>query len=199
MLAEIISNTEVVAVSVITLFLIYVVVVYTLIFRNKRRSYEKRMRLIDAISAGVDNETLCSVEDFVNIYKGIYGINSNYQRGLPRVLRKYTVNLVSASKQDASVVKKRKEFINNIIKQIEAEIPFSNLPATERNLVLDIIHFIKENDEASATNKIEDLAGLIQVRQESLNRVEAMNKWSIPLAIIGSILTILFGIISIFK
>lgn len=199
MLAEIISNTEVVAVSVITLFLIYVVVVYTLIFRNKRRSYEKRLRLIDAISAGVDNETLCSVEDFVNIYKGIYGINSNYQRGLPRVLRKYTVNLVSESKQDASVVKKRKEFINNIIKQIEAEIPFSNLPATERNLVLDIIHFIKENDEASATNKIEDLAGLIQVRQESLNRVEAMNKWSIPLAIIGSILTILFGIISIFK
>ena len=107
MLAEIISNTEVVAVSVITLFLIYVVVVYTLIIRNKRRSYEKRMRLIDAISAGVDNETLCSVEDFVNIYKGIYGINSNYQRGLPRELRKYTVNLVSASKQDASVVKKR--------------------------------------------------------------------------------------------
>ena len=43
------------------------------------------------------------------------------------------------------------------------------------------------------------MAGLIEARQDSIERLEKSNKWAIPLAVIGLFLTIVFGVISIFK
>jgi len=45
--------------------------------------------------------------------------------------------------------------------------------------------------------KLSALAGLIETRQDSLEKVQDKNKWSVPLAIIGCILTAIFGIASV--
>lgn len=199
MLVNLITNAENFSILVVFVAVLYVYFLFAAIRRNKRIRRKMREDLYSAISIGIDNETLVNVKDFINIYKGIFGANDNYRFGLVDSLREYSVREIASLVNDPTLAKKRKEIIDPIIDQIEAEVPFSDLPSSERSLLLDIVRFIKIKDEESATKKIEDLAKLIQVRQDSLSRVQAANKWSIPLAVIGAILTILFGVISIFK
>jgi hypothetical protein len=58
---------------------------------------------------------------------------------------------------------------------------------------------VRAGDKDSAAKKLEDLEGLIEVRQDALERLQNSNKWSIPLTFIGLVRTVVFGIISLIK
>lgn len=170
--------------------------------RTKQRRRLKEFKLHNAISTGLSNETLVTVEDFVNVYKGVHGLGADdisYRAGLAKVLREYIVQVVSDDEVDPQQAKQLKSSASAVLARIEAESPFADLPPAERNLLIDVGGFVKANDQQSALRKLEDLAGLIEVRQDSLERVQSSNKWSIPLATVGLVLTIVFGLISIFK
>ncbi len=64
--------------------------------------------------------------------------------------------------------------------------------------MIDINQFIQVGDQPSAFRKLENLAGLIEARQDGFERLQNSNKWSVPLAVIGLILTIIFGVFSLF-
>lgn len=167
---------------------------------SRERRNKRQEALHNAISRGLLNGALETVEDFVNVYKGVHGLSADditYRAGLGRNLREYLVRLVSDDKMEAKDVRLLKEKINVILKQIEAEAPFADLPAAERNLIIDVQKFVGSGDVHSANQKLQDLAGLVEVRQDALERLQASNKWSIPLAIIGLVLTVIFGIVSL--
>jgi hypothetical protein len=87
--------------------------------------------------------------------------------------------------------------IKELLRLIETETPFAGLPAAERNLVLDARKFIETNELGAATQKVDDLANLIEARQDAYEKLQSSNKWSVPLAIIGLVLTVVFGVMSL--
>ena len=202
-LLDLASSKELVAVVVGTIAT--VVYAYTLkrfLLSSRERRAIRSLKLHKAISSGLHNGTLLSVEDFINVYKGVYGLGADdisYRAGLAKALRQYIVWVVSGDQLEQADATRLKDSATSVLTRIEAESPFADLPPAERNLLLDVDRFIKAKDESSAMSKIEDLASLIQVRQDTLERVQSSNRWSIPLAIIGLILTITFGLVSLVK
>ena len=87
--------------------------------------------------------------------------------------------------------------ITDFINTNEKISPFSDLPETERNILNDINAYNKIGDNESIVRKINELSSVIITRHEQQKKIESLNRWSIPLAVIELILTIIFGIISI--
>ena len=169
---------------------------------SRERRKKTQFELHQTISRGLLTGAIDSVDDLVNLYKGVHELGADdvsYRAGLSKALRAYLVQIVSDSSLEPSEAKRLKETVNRFLQQIEAEAPFADLPAAERNLVIDVQKFMNAGDNPSANRKLEDLAGLIEVRQDALTRLQNSNKWSIPLAVIGLVLTIVFGVVSLIK
>jgi hypothetical protein len=196
------SEKFIISLSTAFFTVLYVLTARLLLLRAKKRRKDRQRRLLKTISVGLSNGTLTTIDDFVNVYKGIYGLEGediNFKAGLANRLREFLVHLISSGNYDSDQVTTIKGKVTEIIDTIEAGNPHSSLPTAERNLIIDAQKFITHNDNTSAIEKLNNLAGLIEVRQDSLNRAQASNKWSIPLAVIGLVLTVIFGVISLFK
>ena len=203
MLTEMLHNKEVFTTLAAVIFtVIYAFAAKSFLLRSRERRKWRETQLNDAISQGIRSGTLETVEDFINVYKGVYDVGADdvsHRAGLARVLRQYITKVISDSSVEAGETKKLKTFATAVLKRIETESPFAELPAAERNLLLDIDRFIRANDRDSASTKLQDLASLIEVRQDAMDRLQSSNKWSVPLAVIGLVLTVLFGIVSLVK
>ena len=180
----------------------YVFAAQMFLLKTRERRIRRKQELHNAIAKGLLNGSLETVEDFANIYKGVHELSVDditYRAGLGRALREYLVKLVSSDDIEPKDVRFLKEKINVILKQIESEAPFADLPAAERNLIIDVQRFVSSGDANSANQKLQDLAGLVEVRQDALERLQNSNKWSMPLAVIGLVLTVVFGVVSLLK
>lgn len=201
--SEMLRNKEVFIALLTAIFtVIYALAGKHFLLVNRERRKEREKKLYESISQGMRTGTLESVEDFINVYKGVYDLGADdvsHRAGLARVLRQYITKIISDDSLAPIDAKKLKAFATAVLKRIEAESPFIELPPAERNLLLDIERFIKANDAANASVKLQDLAGLIEVRQDAMVHLQSSNKWSVPLAVIGLVLTVIFGIISIIK
>lgn len=180
---------------------VYALAAQTFLFRARERRRIRELGQQEAISKGMLNGTIESIEDLINVYKGINELGADditYRAGLSKFLRAYLAKIVSSDELTTDQIKELKEKVNAFLKKIDEESPYVDLPAAERNLIIDIQKFITVGDKNSAYTKLEDLAGLIEVRQDGLVRLQNSNKWSIPLAVIGLVLTVVFGVVSLF-
>ncbi|PWB73101.1 hypothetical protein C3F09_05710 [candidate division GN15 bacterium] len=170
----------------------------------RRKRDEEKSAFLEAVSQGLMDDTLHTLQDFANIYKGVHGLSSedfSYRYGLVRQLRMFLVDLVM--KKTEIKAKDRivavKDVLTRFISEIEESEPFAGLPNAERTLITDISRMIESGDTHGANQKVKDIAGLIEARQEELALVSKANKWAIPLAIIGTVFTLVFGFVSVFK
>jgi hypothetical protein len=178
---------------------IYISLAYLYVSRIRRRRLDKDLRLQRSISMGLTNGQVEGVDDLVNLYRGVTNSSDDdvsYKAAVSRVLRRLLVSL--ASEPENNDQKRRLKFkIKELLNQIEAETPFADLPPAERNLVIDTKRFIQGNELQAAIQKVDDLANLIEARQEAYEKLQSANKWSVPLAFIGLVLTIVFGVASL--
>ncbi|SCM88437.1 hypothetical protein [Bacillus mycoides] len=171
--------------------------------RTKKQTIKKEKdNFYEILINGLEMQTINTIEDIYNIYKGINDFdleNENYRYNLNKLLRKFLVKLYSEEMKDIKPeqIKEWKIKIDGFIKKNEELSPFSELPPAERGMMNDIISFLDKSDNESIRRKLIELAGVIQVRKEELDKIENLNKWSIPLAIVGLLLTIIFGIASL--
>jgi len=168
---------------------------------KKRRRKEEQTSMFQTVSAGLANGTVTAYEDVVNVYKGIRRLSADdlsYRAGLAAFLRELLVEIVSGKigEQHKDLVA-LKEKVTSFLRQAEEEAPFADLPDVERSLISDLAKFAETNDKESLTRKLDELASSIQVRVQEHARSEKLNKWSVPLAVAGLVLTILFGIASL--
>ncbi len=180
----------------------YVIVTYLFFNLKYKIETKRKLKLYKAISVGFQNATVDSMTDLTNLYKGVYNLgtdDTSHIPGLTRILRQYLVSLISENHLDTAEILKLKEKANGLLKQIESDIPFADLPTTERNLILDIQHTLNYDDKSIALQKIQELAGQIEIRQNALKSLQRSNRWSIPLAIIGLVLTLFFGVVSLIQ
>jgi len=177
----------------------YFALVFSATVVTARRRRERQTRLKRAVSIGLVNGQITGVDDLVNIYRGVTNASDDdisYKLGVTKILRSLLVTLASNSEAGRPETELRAK-IKRLLAEIQQQTPFADVPAAERNLILDAREFIERNELNAAKQKIGDLAGLIEARNEAYTKLQSANKWSVPLAIVGLILTVVFGVASI--
>ena len=179
-------------------------VTYLLRRRREKRKEEKR-NFHRTLLAGLKSGAVSDIEDIINLYKGVTGIHADdasYRYDLSRQLREFLVDLVSGDLDDElddQAVIEWKNKITDFIKTNEETSPYSDLPPAERNVLNDMSVFLQKDDKESARQKLSELGGMIQSRYDDILKLKRVNKYAVPLAVIGMVLTITFGLLAIFR
>jgi hypothetical protein len=192
--------------SMIAVFTVmYSYTVTYLLRRRRERLKEQKRNFHKTLLAGFKSGAITSMEDVVNVYKGVSGTSPDdlsYRYGISRQLREFLVDLLSKDlvpEIEDSVVVEWKEKISSFIKTNEEISPYADLPSAERIVLNDITSFLERQDIDSTRRKLAELGGMIQARHDNILKIQNVNRYSVPLSVIGMILTIAFGLIAIFK
>lgn len=175
--------------------------------RRKLRREGGKVRFFQALQEGLKSGSIMTIDDVVNIYKGVAGLSSedlSYRYGLGSRLREFLVAVVSKEKNimegslDDETTRDWKQKITDFISHNEILSPYADLPSAERNVLNDISTFIERNDTKSVERKMSELSGMIQARNSDLESIRNINRWAVPLSVVGLILSITFGILALF-
>jgi hypothetical protein len=173
-------------------------VVWVKSVKTKRFEYFKT-----TLTRGIDTKKITTLKDCVDVVKGITGTleEDGAKSILAAWLPRYLVRLISEQVTFTQPVKSNdaKEIVSGFIRELEVSDPFAQLPSAERGVINDIHRAVESDNKMLAEAKIKDLASLVEARIEDQNKIQRINKYSTPLAIVGVILTVLFGIISLIK
>ncbi|PFJ07589.1 hypothetical protein COI88_02055 [Bacillus cereus] len=175
------------------------------IFRNNRDTKIKDKevdKFSNVLLQGLRLGTINNLDDVYNIYKGVNDfelVNENYRYSLNKSLRKFLVKIQTEEFKEIKEeqIKEWKNKVDEFIKKNEELSPFSELPQAEKNIMNDILAYLDKSDNDSVRRKIMELSNSIQIRKEQIDKIDKQNKWSVPLAVIGLVLTIFFGIASL--
>lgn len=182
-----------------------IIAYYFVVVRGREKKVKIKQGFFNALKEGFKSGSITTIDDVVDIYKGISGLGAedlDYRYGLSRRLREFLVELISKKFDETlgdEIIREWKGKISDFIKKNEQVSPYADLPAAERNILSDISTFLEKNDTESVKRKTLELAGMIQARHDDLNKVRNVNKWTIPLSIIGLIFTVIFGILALKK
>jgi hypothetical protein len=170
----------------------------------KKRKASRREKFYKSLTEYFKLGLIKTLEDVINIDRGIHSPTNEdgYQQGLSRWLQGYLVYIAANQDKlnnDIELIKNCKEVISQFIKENNRTSPFAELPDSERGVLSDISDFLKADDKEAVFRKLTELSVNIKSKNEVFNQLKSQNKWSIPLAIIGVVLTIIFGTISFIK
>ncbi|MCM5530267.1 hypothetical protein [Parasegetibacter sp. NRK P23] len=122
---------------------------------------------------------------------------------LTRLLEDYLRYLINKASNSEGDIKQsyvdRHQKANQILKEEKEEKPYDELPIEERRIFRAINSSVKTGEKEDVLNSLEDLRILISTKSKIYQQSNTINKFSIPLAVIGLILTIYFGIKSLPK
>lgn len=200
-----IFNEPLLFLLIITYALALVGFYYSVVIKTQEKRAKRKQEFFNALKEGFKTSSLTTIDDIVDIYKGVSGSGTDdfdYRYGLSRQLREFLVELIS-KKMDESLgdetIRDWKVKLSEFIKKNEEMSPYADLPPTERNILNDMTTFIDKNDMESLKRKTSELSGIIQAKHDDLNKVRNLNKWTVPLSIIGLVLTVIFGILALMK
>jgi hypothetical protein len=182
----------------------YAVAVSKLFNKISERKQIEEKRFLKALSNGIKTGIVTEFSDIENIYKGVRGASGDEESNKARLakwLRQYLLSLFEndGDNTETEIARKIKIEITKYIEQVEKTTPHAGLPDLERSIIRDIDTYLSIENKDAAKRKIDELVAAIQVREESLKKLESTNKWSVPLSVIGLILTVIFGFISLLK
>jgi hypothetical protein len=192
-------------VAIVATILTYTLAVLGLIYRFKGRHLNRRRKLFKALLEGMRQGSVSGIEDVVDLYKGIFIADSEVVSshvGLSTQLRQFLVELLAGSLDrslDGTTIVQWKERISDFIRISEERSPFEGLPPYERNILRDLNNFIDLGDQAAVKRKLLELGGILHTRIDNLQHIRNINRWSIPISMVGMILTVLFGFVAIVK
>lgn len=169
----------------------------------KKSMKEFTITLFKMLAAG----TLNSINDIENIYKESHKSNTIDKHLLNRFLRFSLISLynqnyfaeherISFDKQD---LVKWHSLLTEYILIIDQESPFNALPNPESTILTDLQSYIEKNDIESGKRKLIEISNAIATRDDAMAKLINTTKWSVPVSILGLILTLLFGILSIWQ
>lgn len=99
--------------------------------------------------------------------------------------------------KECLLTQEKYEFIKKLIIQENEDKPYSGIPEEERRLLINIRDSIKHSDTESILFNLDELKSILTTRNKVYEKTIFINKWSVPLSIVGVIFTIVFGLISI--
>jgi hypothetical protein len=182
----------------------YAVAVSKMLNRITERKETEEKRFLKALSSGIKSGVISEFSDIDNIYKGVrssIGDEEVNRARLAKWLRAYLLQIFEneVDERNSEAVKSIKKEITDYINQVEKTSPHVGLPDLERSIVRDIETYLHSDQKDGVSRKVDELVAAIQVREESMKKIENTNKWAVPLSVVGLILTLIFGISSIFN
>lgn len=96
--------------------------------------------------------------------------------------------------QSSDFINSYGEQIENIIKEENTEKPFDGVEEHEKRLLILIEESAKRGETSSIPFNLSELARVIQAKEKSYRSTKILNTYSIPIAVLGIVLTILFGL-----
>ena len=91
---------------------------------------------------------------------------------------------------DGALTKRIEDLINPILEKERAEKPYPCIKERERRILLAIEDSAAKGETVSLKNNLEDLSNVIENNQKSLDKARKTNKWTVPISIIGVLLTL---------
>lgn len=92
--------------------------------------------------------------------------------------------------EDGTLTKNISESIESILEKEKAEKPYSNVNEREKRILYAIEESANRGELLAVKNNLKDLSIVIENNQKALNRARMTNKWTIPISIIGILLTL---------
>jgi hypothetical protein len=134
------------------------------------------------------------VKDKIDIIVILNSISREYEYNysLISILEDYIVYI--SKDETNNNLKDYYELLKNIILLENQEIPFNNVPDEEKRILININENIKNKDLDSIKFNIKELSSVISTKNIIYEKTQKANRWSIPIAIMGMICTIIFGI-----
>lgn len=169
-------------------------VFYTLILLLNKR--ERRTSFNLMMTAFKQNPKLDN-EDIFLIYND-FAQKTSRNISYEKYLESFII-YVRSNEKDNSFVNSIVDRIKPILNKEKEEQPFSNVEERERLLLLSIDQSIKNNETASVPNNLRNLSLTIQKTQHDLKQAKRTNYWSIPISVIGVVLTIISMVMGYFS
>lgn len=145
-------------------------------------------RSFEIITSGFERKTIQDKNDLYFIYETIVNPSDSFASYL-----KHYLVFLRTKEAETSISSDLFNNINNTIKgyidEEESNTSFDTVPDPERRVLLSVREALPNQDK----KKLYELADLVIDRERSLNRARRNNYWSIPLSVIGCVLTALFG------
>ncbi|GEM_PF-3753240 len=92
--------------------------------------------------------------------------------------------------EDGTLTQSVSKIIEPILEKEKIEKPFSNIKERERRILLAVENSASKGEISSLKNNLTDLSIVIENNQKALDRARAINRWSIPISVIGILLTL---------
>lgn len=106
---------------------------------------------------------------------------------------------------DKDLTKKVNQELKPILDTIKEENPYANVDESQRRILLSIEETMKNSSTIASGERtairhyLNELAIAFVEKQERLLRSQKLNKWTVPISIVGVIATLVFGIIQLFN
>lgn len=163
--------------------------------KREEKAKDKLFKLLNShLDAGHDIDL-----DFLKYVKASVEREFETNIAISHLLEDFLVHKLSAQSES----KENMDYISKLKLLIEAEKqvkPFDSLPSEERRLLKGLKDSIEAKEATESANYfIDELSTVLSVRSSEYQRSHQTNKWSVPLAIVGLVFTIVFGVMSIFS
>lgn len=162
---------------------------------------ERAEKFYKMLMKSLENDLINNIDDVMNMYSGITGFSYSKDEKryyLGRRLRGFLVYMLKQDGIEKEILKKWKDIVTGFINELETEAPYADVPSSERRVLLEINRSIDNEEYGGIKGRLDDLAGMIQNRNEGLSKATRINRWSVPLTVIGLLLTITFGALSLY-
>lgn len=183
-------SDEKIIMLITTVLGMYVTVFVMMATMMKRKTYRKRAdkeKAYDLLLKGYKQQTLSDNAIFL-IYKRMIAPRYDYISYVD-FLESFIL-FVRQNDTDGKLTKAITEIINPILEKEKAEKPYSNVKERERRILLAIEKSLNKGETTSLKNNLDDLSGVIENNQKALDRARKTNKWTVPISIIGVLLTL---------
>lgn len=116
------------------------------------------------------------------------------------LLEDFLVHKLQPSSEIGDDKNKQIDELKSLIESESQVKPFDSLPSEERRLLKGLRDSIDNNVSAESTYYfIDELSAVLSIRNSEYEKSHQTNRWSVPLAVVGLLLTIVFGLMSIFN
>lgn len=166
--------------AIVALFMIYI---------KSKRHYRKSKReeAYNLIKKGIEEESFDNDGDIFLVYKRLAQGDYHYN-SYADFLESFLIYIRKNSDKDTIILISKR--ITPILNKEREEKPYCNIKDRERRILLAIEEASKKNETNSIKHTLIDLSMVIESNQKALDRARLTNKCSIPISIVGLLLTI---------
>lgn len=197
---EIIDVNTVLTIVAISLSFIGLLLFITLLTKLKKPDIKLDTRFFEQLDQKFALGLVINKDDIIVLansfrreHLAFYDINKLLEDYL-----RYLINQASNATEDVKkVYVERHQIVVKILNLENEEKPYNELPAEERRIFRAINSAVKTGEKDETLNALEDLRIIISTKNKIFHQSNTINKFSIPLAVVGLIFTIYFGIKSL--